>query len=254
MKQTDKPVIFGIALTVLFHGGLAFYTVHSGLKYIYPPPEEKAITMEFPPEEEMKPVELGSSEELRSPEPEPELPENPVKKAEAPVKVEEPKPNEVAESTVADDGDVEKPEPVKPKEINRRALFSAADNHQQKDTLAPQVARDASDEMSEGHSHGITPNGPADGTPHAQLYGREPVGDLPLPSYDVQDRGMITVFIWVNHDGKVERADIDVQHTNISSAVLREAAKEAARAARFTPVAAGQELQKGSITYIFKLR
>ncbi len=45
MKPTNKPVIFGVALTVLFHGGLAFYTVHSGLKYIYPPPEEKAITM-----------------------------------------------------------------------------------------------------------------------------------------------------------------------------------------------------------------
>ena len=35
---------------------------------------------------------------------------------------------------------------------------------------------------------------------------------------------------------------------------MLQAAKEAARAARFTPVAAGQELQKGSITYIFKLR
>ena len=211
--------------------------------------------MEFPPEEEpLKPVEIGTAEEARSPEPEPEAPVKLVKQAEAPVKVETPVPNEVAESTVGTDGDVETPEPVKPKEINRRALFSAADNHQQKDTLAPQVARDASDEMSEGHSHGITPNGPADGTPQAQLYGREPVGDLPLPSYDVQDRGIITVFIWVNHDGKVERADIDVQHTNISSAVLREAAREAARAARFTPVAAGQELQKGSITYIFKLR
>ena len=254
MKTTNKPVIFGVALTVLFHGGLAFYTVHSGLKYIYPPPEEKAITMEFPPEEEpLKPIEVGSSEELRSPEPEPELPENPVKKAEAPVKVETPKPNEAAESTVADDGDVETPEPVKPKEINRRALFSAADNRK-KDTLAPQVARDASDEMSEGHSHGITENGPTEGAPSAHLYGRDPVGDLPLPKYTVQDRGMITVFIWVNHDGKVERAEIDVQHTNISSAVLREETRKAALAARFSPVAGGAELQKGSITYIFKLK
>ena len=253
MKPTNKPVIFGVALTVLFHGGLAFYTVHSGLKYIYPPPEEKAITMEFPPEEELKPIEVGSSEELLSPEPEPELPENPVKKAEAPVKVEEPKPNEAVEATPGPDGDVEPPEVVKPKEINRRALFSATDNRK-KDTLAPQVARDASDEMSEGHSHGLTPNGPTDGAPHAQLYGRDPVGDLPLPSYDVQDRGMITVFIWVNHEGKVERAEIDVQHTNISSAVLRENTRQAALKARFSAVSAGSELQKGSITYIFKLK
>ena len=253
MKPTNKPVIFGVALTVLFHGGLAFYTVHSGLKYIYPPPEEKAITMEFPPEEELKPIEVGSSEELRSPEPEPELPENPVKKAEAPVKVEEPKPNESIEASPGPDGDVETPEPVKPKEINRRALFSAADNHK-KDTLAAQVSREATDELSDGNSHGLTPNGPTDGMPSARLYGRDPVGDLPLPSYDVQDRGMITVFIWVNHEGKVERADIDVQHTNISSAILRENTLKAARAARFTPVSAGSELQKGSITYIFKLK
>ena len=253
MKQANHPVLFGVALTVLFHGGLAFYTVHSGLKYIYPPPEEKAITMEFPPEEELKPIEVGSSEELRSPEPEPELPENPVRKAEAPVKVETPKPNEAVEATPGPDGDVETPEVVKPKEINRRALFSAADNRK-KDTLAPQVSREADDEIGEGHSHGITPNGPTDGTPQARLYGRDPVGDLPLPSYDVLDRGMITVFIWVNHEGRVERAEIDVQHTNISSAVLRENTRKAALSARFSPVSAGSDLQKGSITYIFKLK
>lgn len=253
MKQTNKPVIFGVTLTVLFHGALALYTVHSGLKYIYPPPEEKAITMEFPPDEELKPVEVGSSEELRSPEPEPELPENPVKKAEAPLKVEEPKPNESVEATPGPEGDVETPEVVKPKEINRRALFSAT-NNRKKDTLAAQVAREASDDLTDGNSHGLTSNGPTDGAPNAHLYGREPVGDLPLPAYDVQDRGLITVFIWVNRDGKVERAEIDAQHTNISSAVLRENTRKAALAARFTPVAGGTELQKGSITYIFKLK
>ena len=96
--------------------------------------------------------------------------------------------------------------------------------------------------------------GNPDGAPSAQLYGRDPVGALPLPKYDIQDRGMITVFIWVNHEGKVEHAEIDVQHTNISNARLRENTRQAALSARFSAVSAGSELQKGSITYIFKLK
>lgn len=253
MKPSRYPVLCGVALTVLFHGGLLLLTVRSGLKYIYPPPEEKAITMEFPPEEEPKLIASVSGEAPRTPEPEPEKEVTLVKKAEAPVQVEKPVHNQAAESTVAEDGDVETPEPPRPKEINRRALFSAADNRK-KDTLAPQVSSEASAALETGHSAGNTPDGATDGQPSARLYGRSVEGYLPHPAYTIQDKGVITVKIWVDRDGRVQQAQIDVRNTNISSATLREETLKAARAARFNAVSGGSELQQGTITYLFRLK
>ena len=64
------------------------------------------------------------------------------------------KANEAPEARGDDFGDVEKYEPSREKEIDRRALFHAADNKTDKDTLAPQTAREPGDELKAGHASG----------------------------------------------------------------------------------------------------
>jgi len=129
--RDGKSNMFGIVLTVIFHIALLIIGVGSGLKYNYPPPEEKAILMDFISEEEPKPIEVAAGIEPRVPNPNPEEEVRLVQRSDGPV--EGTKSNEALEATVGDDGDVEVPEPPR-KEINRRALFSAADNNK-KDTL-----------------------------------------------------------------------------------------------------------------------
>ena len=38
----------GIGMTVLFHALLLVVCFNGGLKYIYPPPQEQAVLMDFP--------------------------------------------------------------------------------------------------------------------------------------------------------------------------------------------------------------
>ena len=58
-----SPRFAGVIITVLFHAVLMTVCVKSGLKYIYPPPEEKSMVIEFEPEPE-PPVEDDPSSEI----------------------------------------------------------------------------------------------------------------------------------------------------------------------------------------------
>ena len=106
-----RGTIAGIAATLLFHGALLLVTVSGGLKYIYPPPAEKVILMEFEPEEEIKPIEVAAGKEPSTPDPDVAKPVKLVQKSEAPVHTGT-KANVSKEATVGDKGDVEVPEPV----------------------------------------------------------------------------------------------------------------------------------------------
>ena len=119
----------GIGLTVVFHALLLGLCFHSGLKYIYPPPEEQAVLMEFP-DEPVPPEQVVIGQEPRAEDPDPQQEVELVKRAESPVKGTTANLSE--EATVGDDGDVEVPEPKR--EIDKRALFPSAANNKQ-DTL-----------------------------------------------------------------------------------------------------------------------
>ena len=236
----------GIGLTVAFHAVLLFLGFTSGLKYLYPPPQEQAVLMEFPEEPLPELVEVGA--EPRAEAPDPDAPVQLVKRSESPVKGT--KANEAQEATVGDDGDVEVPEPKR--EIDRRALFPSAANNK-KDTLAPQTSSQPSNRFDEGHASGNTMSGSSDGTPSARLAGRNVVGSLKLPSYGVQKAGRVVVKIMVDRDGNVTEAIPGVEGTSVTDRSLWNAAKEAALTAHFNATPKAPLSQEGTITYIFKL-
>jgi len=237
----------GIGLTVVVHALLLVVCVRSGLKYMYPPPPEQAVMMEFPLEFEPEEMKVGAEPQAEVPDPEEEV--QLVKRSEAPVQGT--KANEAEEATVGDDGDVEVPEPVR--EINKRALFPSAANNR-KDTLATQTAAQPSPRFDEGHASGNTTSGSSEGEPSARLAGRNVVGALPLPAYGVQKSGRVVVRILVDRDGKVTEAIPGQTGTSVTDRTLWSAAKEAALKAQFTANPQAPISQEGTITYIFKLQ
>ena len=240
----------GVIATVVFHLCLLLVTVTGGLSYVYPPPAEKSILVEFEPEEELKPIEVAAGVEPRTPDPDPEKPVTLVQKSESPVATGS-KQNLSKEATVGDHGDVEVPEPERKKEINQKALFSAANNNQ-KDTLAAQTAEKVSDALNAGHAAGNTRTGSSVGEPSAKLEGRSVTGSLPLPGYKVQDAGTVTVKIMVDRQGNVVSA-IPLRSTTPNSTLLK-ASVEAALKAKFNTSETAPDLQEGTITYKYKLR
>ena len=249
-KDSRNSVLTGVFLTVVVNAGLAVVLATSGFTYLDPPPPEKEeILIEF--------------EEIKAEEPK-------LKKAAAKPRAEVPskkinlvqqsqaqnlgtKTNQAEEATVGDKGDVEVPEPPR-KEINKRALFSAANNKANKDTLAAQTAREVTDALKAGHALGNTKSGETSGEPEALVAGRTPIEGLPKPSYSVQASGTVVVQIWVNQDGKVERAVAGVKGTTVTNKTLWKAAYDAAMKARFNKSMEAKPIQEGTITYIFKLK
>ena len=237
----------GLGMTVVFHALLLVVCFRSGLKYIYPPPEEKTVVLEFFDEEDPPVMEMG--QEPRSEEPEPEKEVQLVKRSEAPVQGT--KANEAEEATPGEDGDVEVPAPKK--EIDKRALFPSAANNK-KDTLATQTASKPSNRFEPGHASGNTMEGSADGEPSARLAGRTVVGSLLLPDYGVQKSGRVVVRITVDREGNVTDAIPGIEGTTVQDRSLWSAAKQAALQVKFNANPKAPVAQEGTITYIFKLK
>ncbi len=250
-KQSKLSGATGVALTVAMHGALIACCFLTGFTYLDPPPPEKEqILIEF--EEEMKkPEQTWDGTTPRAVKPNPAEDINLVQKSEAPV--EGTKANEAPESVIDEAGDVEVEQPKREKEINRRALFSAADNKTEKDTLAAQTARDVSDALKAGHASGNTRTGETSGEPNAKLAGRSVDGTLPRPSYSVQKSGRVVVEIWVDQYGTVQKAVAGAEGTTVTDKTLWQAARKAALGAHFNMSADAPAMQKGTITYIFKL-
>lgn len=250
-NSNSRTKLFGIVFTICFHIVLLLICVGSGLKYIYPPPEEKSILIEFEPENIPKPIDVATGIEPRTPTPDPDQEVKLVQHAEA-LQVGA-NLNKAEEATVSTDGDVEVKEPPRKKEIDKRALFSAADNNKQ-DTLAAQTSDRVSDALTAGHSQGNTRSGATDGQPSAKLAGRTLMGSLAVPSYTVQKSGRVVVKITVDRNGKVTTAIPGYQGTTVTDKTLWAAAKEAALKATFNISETAPASQEGTITYIFTLK
>lgn len=251
-RQNKLSVVTGMALTVTIHAFVAVFGVFSGLKYIYPPPEEKTILIDFSESEREKPRQVRTGTQPRAVNAEPKKELELVQSSEA--QHEGTKANEAPEATVGPDGDVEVPEPPRKKEIDRRALFGAADNKTNKDTLAAQTAEKVSDALKAGHALGNTKAGKTDGQPNAKVKGRTVLGTLPQPSYTVQNSGVVVVDIWVDNYGAVQRAVAGGDGTTVTDKNLWNEARKAAMKAHFNMDANAEPMQHGTITYIFNLR
>ena len=249
-RQAKRSRITGGALTVIVHAVLIAAFFVSGFTYLDPPPPEKEqILIDFSEVEIQKPKQRRDGTKPRAEVPTKEM--NLVQQSEA--QHLGPKTNEAQEATVGDKGDVEVPEPPR-KEINKRALFSAANNKAQKDTLVAQTAREVSDALKAGHALGNTRTGETAGEPKANLKGRTLNGTLPKPSYPVQANGTVVVEIWVDNYGTVQKAIAGAEGTTVTDKDLWNAARKAAMGASFNMSADAPAMQKGTITYIFKLK
>lgn len=251
-RQKLHSGFFGGLLSIGLNAAILLVCSFSGLKYIYPPPEEKTMVIDF--EQQDAPV-IKKQKKGREPSAEEadvqkklEL----VQKSEAPV--EGRKQNLAKAGTVDDHGDVEVTKPKREEEeIDNRALFHAAKNTE-KDTLAAQTARKVSDALKAGHASGNTEKGKVEGAPNARLKGRNVVGVPVSPSYDVQNSGVVVVDISVDNQGVVQRAVAGADGTTVTDKNLWNAARKAALQTRFNVDPTAPGLQQGTITYIFKLK
>ena len=250
-RQSKVSRTTGVVLTVSVHACLIACCFFSGFTYLDPPPPEKEqILIEFEEVEIKKPKQTWRGTSPRAEVPSKEI--NLVQQSQA--QNLDTKTNEAPEATIGNQGDIEVPEPPREKPIDRRALFAAADNKTEKDTLAAQTAREVTDALKAGHALGNTETGETRGEPKAKLAGRTVNGTLPRPSFGVQAEGTVVVDIWVDNYGQVQKAVAGAEGTNVTDKTLWQAARKAALGAHFNMSADAPALQKGTITYIFKLK
>lgn len=249
-RRRKRSRITGGALTIAVHAVLIGSFFVSGLTYLDPPPPEKEmIVIDFDEVEIQKPKQRRDGTKPRAEERSKEI--KLVQQSEA--QNIGTKANEAPEATVGDQGDVEVPEPPR-KEINKKALFAAANNKTDKDTLAAQTAREVSDALKAGHALGNTQTGETNGEPKANLSGRTLNGSLPRPSAPGQKVGKVVVDIWVDNYGIVQKAVAGGEGTTVTDSELWNEARKAALKASFNMSANAPALQKGTITYIFKVK
>ena len=247
-KEAKVSTTTGIVLTVAVHLVVLLSCAFTGLKYLYPPPQEQTFLIDFE-EEEQQPV----RRQLNGRQPQAEeiditKPVELIQRSESPVKSD--RPNKTAEAKPDSHGDVEVPAPKE--EINKNALFPGMSKKDS--SLAPHGASEPSNEFKAGQAKGNASNAKADGVPNAHLKGRSVLGALPLPDYSVQEEGKVVVDIWVDNYGNVTKAVAGGQGTTVSNSALWAAARAAAMKAHFNQSADAPALQQGTITYIFKLK
>ena len=247
-KEAKVSTTTGIVLTVAVHLVVLLSCAFTGLKYIYPPPEEQTFLIDF---EEEEPQQIRRQRLGRQPQAEDGDRAKPVEliqRSESPIKSE--RTNKTAEAKPDDFGDVEVPAPKE--EINKNALFPGMSKKDS--SLAPHGATNPSAEFKAGHPKGNTQVGKSEGTPNAHVKGRSVLGALPRPDYKVQDEGKVVVDIWVDNYGNVTKAVAGGQGTTVNNQTLWAAARSAAMKAHFNQSADAPALQQGTITYIFKLK
>lgn len=222
----------------------------TGLKYIWPPPQENSFVIDFTVETDDAEFQMRRGTEPMAEEVDLTNPIELVQRSESPYQAPA-RQNLTAVATPDAHGDVEVPAPKEP-EINRNALFPGMSK---KDTTltAPHSANEASEGFKAGQPAGNTDKGRTEGKANAHLQGRNVLGTLPHPSYGVQESGTVVVTVWVDNYGNVQKAQPGADGTTVTNKDLWNAARNAAMKTHFNQSADAPALQQGTITYIFKL-
>lgn len=252
-EREHNATVIGLLLTIGLHAGALAVVSFTGIKYLWPPPEETAMVIDFTEEEEprLKPV---YGREPQGEDVDIEAPVNIVQRSESPF---ESQAKNVAPETKPDDfGDVPVPEPEHAEEpkLDPRAAFPGM---AKKDTSVtrPHSAEEASDAYKDGQVRGNSAEAAAEGTPNAHVEGRKVnKSTLFKPAYNLQESGTVVVKVWVDQYGYVKRAEPGADGTTVTNAKLWAAARAVALKAHFDTKADAPALQEGTITYIFKLK
>ena len=162
---------------------------------------------------------------------------------------------DVKESEQTDSEPEQPEEELKPREVNRRALFPGNTPE------SPSASQGITDTLSgnQGYIGGTVADnyegtGGTDGfEPDWDLEGRRPRVAFPRPKYADNEQGIVVVEIWVNSAGDVTGATFKAKGSTVSpkSPLIAEAIK-AAKGVKFDQ--SEQDLQVGTITYTFRLR
>ena len=252
LRERDKDAktsdVTGIVLTVGVHLVIFLCCAFTGMKYLYPPPQEQAFLIDFEeePVPEVKRSDAGKQPEAEEIDLSKEV--EIVQQSKSPVKSE--KPNKTAEAKPDSHGDVEVPAPKE--EINKNALFPGMSKKDS--SLAPHGAKNPSAEFKAGQPKGNATVGKTEGTANARVKGRNVLGALPKPNGNGQDEGTVVVAIKVDQYGNVTEAKPGAQGTTVTNSALWTAARAAAMKTHFNQSADAPVLQEGTITYIFKLK
>lgn len=249
-KQERISRVTGVILTVAIHVAAASCFAFTGLKYIWPPPQEQTFLIDFEEEVQPKVRQVRTGTQPRAEEVDRTKELELVQRSESPYTAT--KRNATAQAKPDAHGDVEVPAPKEP-EINTNALFPGMSKKDSTKT-APHSATDPSNEFKAGEVKGNTKVGKTEGTPNAHLKGRSVLGTLPRPTYAAQKDGVVVVSIWVDQYGTVKKAIPGAGGTTVTDKDLWNAARKAAMEAHFNQSGDAPALQEGTITYIFKLK
>lgn len=196
--------------------------------------EEPVITQDF---EEAPSVPEPEREVVRQPDPVPQVPEPQPEPAETPV------PEEIAE---------EEPE----RRPNPNALFPGRNATGDTGTSEGETTGPGNQGRETGSPDSPHREGGDTGSPDGvsfSLAGRNS-SSLPLPDYTQQVEGVVVVEVTVNRNGDVTNATPGVRGSTTLNENLLSAARRAAERAKFNAKPDAPAVQKGTITYHFRLR
>ena len=249
-KRERNAKITGIILSAIAHVCALVLVSMSGLKYIYPPPQEQAMLIDFSEAPEL--LQQPKGQEPLAEEVDLTRPVELAQRSESPYVAD--KPNETPLTKPDPVGDVEVPTPKQEEPaLDPRASFPGMSR---KDTshTAPHAAAEAGEAFKAGQPQGNTEHGRTDGKPNAHVAGRSTVGNIPRPVYNVQESGVVVVNIWVDNYGNVVRAVPGGDGTTVLDKSLSAAARKAALETHFNMSADAPAMQEGTITYYFNLK
>lgn len=250
-KQEKTSRVIGSSMAAAIPVLACLLCSFTGLKYIYPPPQETTFVFDFT--EEVEPViQHRNGSQPRAEEVDRTKPIELIQKSESPYQATS-KQNLTPATAPDPHGDVEVPTTPEEPKLDPRAAFPGMSK---KDTslTAPHSASTASEGFKAGQPQGNTDKGQTAGTPNAHLQGRNVVGSLPRPAYNVQNSGTVVVTIWVDQYGNVTKAQAGAEGTTVTDKTLWAEARKAALGAHFNQKADAPALQQGTITYIFSLK
>ena len=251
-KRERNATVTGILMTVLLHACAFVLVSFSGLKYLYPPPQEQSMLIDFSEEEPALITQQPEGREPLADEIDPEQPVELAQKSESPTEADRENLTPRTKPDPVGDVDVPAPEPDEPA-LDPRAAFPGM---ARKDTslTAGHAATEGSDTFKAGQTRGNTDNGRTDGKPNAHVKGRNTVGNIPRPVYNVQESGIVVVDIWVDNYGNVVKAVPGGDGTTVLDKTLYAAARKAAMETHFNMSADAPAMQEGTITYFFNLK
>lgn len=248
-EPTKKDRMISLGITIAVHVLILLLLIFLGFRYQAPEEESGVLLM-------VGEVELSSgNDHVASAEaPTPQTTPTPPAPPSTPSTPTTPTPPLI---TSTDDAPVLSEEEKAEEEAKRKAAEEAEAKRKAAQNLVSGAFGKNSGTATTGSGAQGSPNGnSAVGASHGSpgygqydLGGRGIVGSLPRPSFDVNASGKVVVKITVNAQGQVIGEEITTG-TNTTNQVLRKAALEAARKARFS-VAEGAGNQQGTITYLF---